>query len=118
MHLKLENLPVLMEAPGTKMLVQKGWGGMAAAYYEMQATDSRPMMKGMPHDSCPCPHWGYVLKGSMQLIYDDGTTETVSEGDIFYFPEGHNGVSTGEICWIEFSPEEELQKVFDHLAKK
>ena len=118
MHLKLENLPVSMEAPGTKMHLKTGWGGMAVAYWKVRAVDSRPMLKGLPHDSCPCPHWGYILKGSMEIIYDDGKTETVSEGDVFYLPAGHNGVSSNELIWIEFSPEKELQTVFEHLAKK
>jgi hypothetical protein len=118
MHLKPENLPVSMEAPGTKMHLQTGWGDMAVAYWKMQTVDSRPMLKGLPHDSCPCPHRGYVLKGSMQIIYDDRETETVSEGNVFYLPAVHNAVSSDEIIWIEFSPEKELQIVFEHLAKK
>ena len=118
MHLKLEDLPVFMEAPGTKMLMQPGWGDMAVAYYEMPGTDSKPMLKGLPNDSCPCPHWGYMIKGSLQITYDDGTVETISAGDVFYMPSGHNGFSNEEIVWIEFSPEKELKQVFDHLVKK
>ena len=118
MHTELEKLPVALEAPGTKMHMQTGWGGMAVAYNVMPGVDSRPMLKGLPGDSCPCPHWGYMIKGSMQVIYNDGTTETVSAGEVFYLPEGHNALSAGEIAWIEFSPEKELQQVFAHLAKK
>jgi hypothetical protein len=118
MHSKLENLPVFMEAPGTKMQMRDGWGGMAVAYNVMPAMDSAPMLKGLPNDSCPCPHWGYMLKGSMHLRYDDGTEESVKAGEVFYLPAGHNARSDGEMAWIEFSPEKELKQVFDHLAKK
>jgi hypothetical protein len=118
MHCKLQNLPVAVEGPGTKMHMQTGWGGMAVAYNVMPGADSRPMLKGMPNDSCPAPHWGYLIKGSMKMIYDDGTEETISAGDVFYMPAGHNGISTEELEWIEFSPEKELQQVFAHLAKK
>ena len=52
------------------------------------------------------------------MIYDDGTKETISAGDVFYLPAGHNAKSDEEIAWIEFSPEKELKQVFDHLAKK
>ncbi len=117
MHCKLEDLPVTMEAPGTKMCMQSGWGGMAVAYNVMPGADSRPMLKGLPNDSCPAPHWGYMLKGSMLIKYDDGTEETVTAGDVFYMPAGHNGISGEEIAWIEFSPEKELKIVFDHMAK-
>ena len=118
MHSKLEDLPLSMEAPGTKMHMQTGWGGMAVAYNVMPVTDSRPMLKGLPNDSCPAPHWGYMIKGSMQITYDDGTEETIGAGDVFYMPAGHNALSNEEIVWIEFSPEKELKQVFDHLAKK
>jgi hypothetical protein len=118
MHSKLEKLPVTMEAPGTKTHMQPGWGGMAVAYWVMSGVDSRPMLMGLPNNSCPCPHWGYMLKGTMHLTYDDGTKETVSAGDLFYMPAGHNATSDTEIAWIEFSPEKELKQVFDHLAKK
>ena len=84
----------------------------------MTDADLAPMLKGLPNDSCPCPHWGYLIKGSMHITYDDGTEETVSAGEVFYFPAGHNGVSTEEVEWFEFNPEKELKQVFDHLAKK
>jgi hypothetical protein len=29
-----------------------------------QDIDSTPLLKGLPDDSCPCPHWGYVLQFS------------------------------------------------------
>jgi len=118
MHLKLEDLPLYMESPETKMRMQTGWGGMAVAYWMMPGTDSRPMLKGLPNDSCPAPHWGYMIKGSLYITYDDGTVETISAGDVFYMPAGHNGFSNEEIVWIEFSPEKEIKQVFDHLAKK
>ncbi|MCX6253922.1 MAG: hypothetical protein NTV31_05525 [Bacteroidia bacterium] len=118
MHILKEKLPVAMEAPGTKMRLQMGLGGMAVAYNEMPPMDSAPMLKGLPNDSCPCPHWGYMLKGSMNLRYDDGTEETVKAGEVFYLPAGHNASSDKKIAWIEFSPEKELKEVFDHLGKK
>jgi hypothetical protein len=27
--------------------------------------DGTPLLKGLPGDACPCPHWGYVLKGRL-----------------------------------------------------
>jgi hypothetical protein len=118
MHSKLEKLPVAMDAPGLKLHMQPGWGGMTVTYWVTKGVDSRPMLKGLPNDSCPCPHWGYLLKGSLTIKYDDGSEETVKAGDIFYFPPGHNGISGEEVEWLEFNPEKELNKVLDHMAKK
>ena len=73
MHYKLENLPVIIEAPGTKMQVQHGLGNMAVAYNEFPPMPLTPnLLEGLPNDSCPCPHWGYMLKGSMHIRYDGG----------------------------------------------
>jgi hypothetical protein len=118
MHSKLEKLPSAMEGPGTKMLMQPGWGGLTVAYWEMPGVDSRPMLKGLPNDCCPSPHWGYMIKGSMEIVYDNGTGETVNAGDVFYFPAGHNAIAGKEVAWLEFSPEKELKQVLDHLAVK
>jgi len=119
MHYALENLPVIIEAPGTKMQVQHGLGNMAVAYNEFPPMPLTPnLLEGLPNDSCPCPHWGYMLKGSMHIIYDGGEEELVQAGEVFYFPAGHVGWSDEESAWLEFSPEKELNTVMDHIGKK
>ena len=119
MHFKLENLPVIVEAPGTKMQIQHGLGNMAVAYNEFPPMPQSPnLLEGLPNDSCPCPHWGYMLKGSMHIRYDDGEEELVKAGEVFYFPAGHTGWSEEEVAWIEFSPEKEMNMVMDHIGKK
>lgn len=118
MHIKLENLPVMMEAPGTKMCIQDGLGGMGVGYYEMPAMKDTSLFEGLPNNSCHCPHWGYMLKGSMHLRYDSGDEETVHVGEVFYFPAGHIGWSEEETAWIEFSPEKEMKEVLAHVGRK
>jgi uncharacterized cupin superfamily protein len=118
MHSKLEELPVAMDAAGARTHLQQGLGGMTVAFWKMSRVDSRPMLKGLEHDCCPCPHWGYMIKGKMRVIYQDGNEETVSAGDIFYFPAGHNGIADEEVEWLEFSPEKELSQVMEHIAKQ
>ena len=49
--------------------------------------DATPLMKGLPGDRCPCPHWGYVLKGRITYRFDDHD-EIVEAGDAFYVPPG------------------------------
>ena len=71
--------------------------------------DATPLMKGLPDDRCPCPHWGYVFKGKMTARYAD-RDEVYAAGDAFYSPPGHiqfaNEPGT-EFVW--FSPSEELR---------
>src|SRR3954454_13627029 len=33
--------------------------------------DASPLLKGLPDDSCPCPHWGYVIKGRLTYRFAD-----------------------------------------------
>ena len=119
MHCKLENLPLISEAPGTKMQLQDGLGDMAVAYYEFPAIPQSPnLLEGLANDNCPCPHWGYMLKGSMHIRYGSGEEEVVQAGEVFYFPSGHIGWAEEAVAWLEFSPEEELKKVMAHVGKK
>jgi hypothetical protein len=119
MHCTLENLPVIIDAAGTKMQVQHGLGNMAVGYNEFPAMPKTPnLLEGLPNDSCPCPHWGYMLKGSVHIRYDDGEEEVVRAGEVFYYPPGHVGWSDEETAWIEFSPEKEMNMVMEHIGKK
>jgi hypothetical protein len=119
MHFKPENLPVVIVAPGTKMQIQRGLGNMAVGYNEFPPMPKTPnLLEGLPNDSCPCPHWGYMLKGSIHISYDDGEEELVRAGEVFYYPPGHVGWSDEESAWIEFSPEKEMNMVMDHIGKK
>lgn len=37
--------------------------GLSVGHVVLPAgADLRPATKGLPHDLCPCPHWGYMIK--------------------------------------------------------
>jgi len=82
-----------------------------------QDIDATPLLKGLPEDKCPCPHWGYVLKG--RLTYRVGDSEEVFlAGDAFYLPPGHIPIGNepgSEL--MQFSPAEELRRVTDTIMK-
>ncbi len=119
MHSKVENIPLASKVAGMEMHLLPGCGGMLIAFNRTTAAgDSRPVLKDLPNGSCPVPHWGYVIHGSMKVIYDDGSEETVSKGDAFYIPPGHNGISDSGTVWIEFSPEKEMGMMAELMAKK
>ena len=92
------------------------WEDMDTSYAEWAAgTDLTPLFKGLPDDKCPCPHWGYVLKGSVHLGYTDGTRETVTAGDAFYFPPGHAVWTDEDAALILFAPNQEHTEVIAHV---
>ena len=62
MHASRDQLPILFggDAAGIR---GADWGELRASVVSIPAgTDLTPLMKGLPGDRCPCPHWGYVLK--------------------------------------------------------
>ena len=50
--------------------------------------DLAPLLKGLPGNSCQCPHWGYVTAGRLTVRYSD-REEVIEPGDAFYTPPGH-----------------------------
>jgi hypothetical protein len=113
----ITDLPALMDAPGA-MLRATPWGGMNCAYAEFGAgTDLAPVLQGLPDDMCPCPHWGYLLRGAIRVRYTDGREEVLRAGELFYLPAGHTAVFEEDTAFVEFSPERENALVLDHVSR-
>ena len=105
MHKTLGELPVT-------------WGGLTANYFEAPGgTDFTPLLKGLPNDLCHCPHWGYIVKGSIHVRYADGTEEAVKAGEVFYWPVGHTEWTDEDSAWIDFNPEKEYAELLAHVSK-
>jgi quercetin dioxygenase-like cupin family protein len=68
------------------------------------------MFDGLPGDSCPCPHWGFVFRGKITVTYAD-REEVYLAGDAFYMPPGHvPGAEIGSE-FVQFSPSHALAEV-------
>ncbi len=93
------------------------WGGQLVRHLTLPpGADFTPLFKGLPDDRCQCAHWGYVLSGSIHLRYADGSEETSSAGDLYYWPGGHTGWTDEGVTFIEFSPADELRPVLEHVG--
>ena len=119
MKMRIEDVPVIMEGPGTVMRRQTGLGNLDFGYIELpEGADFAPLLEGLSNNSCGCPHWGYILQGEFRISYDDGKEETLTEGDIFYLPPGHTAAVESDLKCIMFSPDEMHGEVLDHALKK
>ena len=78
--------------------------------------DATPLLKGLPGDSCQCPHWGYVLEGRVTFRFADHE-EVFEAGDAFYLPPGHIPIVQAGAAYVQFSPSEDLRAVAEAMAR-
>jgi hypothetical protein len=89
------------------------WGDLLVEFETFPAgLDTAPLLKGLPDDRCPCPHWGYVFKGRFVVRYA-GHEETVSAGEAFYMAPGHAPLFLEDTEMFELSPAAELRQVLE-----
>ena len=78
--------------------------------------DHAPLFKGLPGDSCQCPHWGYVIEGRLAFRYGDDE-EVYEAGDAFYAPPGHVPVAQEGTEYVQFSPAAELKETSEAIQR-
>jgi hypothetical protein len=93
-----------------------GFGALAGEYFSLaEGTDMAPLLRGLEGDACPVPHWGYMLSGAVVVTYTNGTQETCSATDLFYWPPGHSVRVVDDAEVILFSPHLKHAQVMDHM---
>ena len=125
MHIAKDDVPVKINVPGavarqeTDFGDASGYSKISGEYFSLGAgTDLAELLHGLEGDLCQCPHWGYVLEGSITATYTNGEEESVSKGDLFYWPPGHTVKANAESELILFSPQAEHSQVMDHILEK
>ena len=120
-----ESIPVKFAVPGatarqlTDFGDATGYGAIGGEYFSLAAgTDIAPLLQGLDGDTCHAPHWGYVIAGELVVDYTDGTVDTCSGSDIFYWPPGHSVRVVEDAEVILFSPQAEHTNVLDHMVAK
>lgn len=118
MHEAADTMPAAIDIEGVSVR-GKTYGEMMVGKLKLaKGSDLAPVLAGLPHDHCQCPHWGYVIEGEIAVTYQDGTTETVSAGDLYYWPPGHVLRFTADTTYVEFSPAAEMSAVLTHVKAK
>ena len=126
MHVQKEKVDVKMEIPGAAVLRQQlnfgdmtGYGKISAEYFTLAAgVDTTPLFQGLEGNLCPCPHWGFVLRGQITTTDRNGGRETVQANDLFYWPPGHNVKIDADAEIVMFSPQHEHSHVISHMIEK
>ena len=114
LHVNLDDFPKDGMLP-----VIYGWGGMAVDINKAPAgSDFTPLLEGLENDKCQVPHWGYVIEGSVNIIFQDGTEEVFAAGEAFFMKPGHTAVVLEDLLLVSFSPEEHMHELVDHINEK
>jgi hypothetical protein len=116
MHANEDQLTIELEV-GEIVTRGEEWGGQIVRHLTLPpGADFRPLLEGLPGDVCDCAHWGYVINGSIQVQYTDGSVEMNRAGDVYYWPGGHTGWTDEGVRFVEFSPAAELRPVLEHIG--
>lgn len=110
-----QDVPLVIEGNGVEVRLQEIGGGMSTSFIRLpQGTDLGPALVGLPGDACQCPHWGYLLKGSLRMRTADGD-HVYRAGQAVYWAPGHVPVALEDTEYVDFSPTEEFTRVVDHI---
>ncbi|MEQ8840502.1 MAG: hypothetical protein RIB98_05945 [Acidimicrobiales bacterium] len=122
MRISKSDIPTKIDVPGAVARQARDFGdpsafsSLGAEYFSLAAgTDIAPLLAGLVDDACHAPHWGFMLSGQVVVNYTDGTEETCSSQDLFYWPAGHSVRVTDDAEVILFSPQTEHTAVMDHM---
>lgn len=125
MRIAKEQVDVRMQVPGAVIRQRRdfgdatGYGKISGEFFTLSAgVDTTPLFEGLEGNLCQCPHWGYVLSGAITTTDAKGLTESVADGDLFYWPPGHNVHVDSDAEIVMFSPQHEHSHVIDHMKAK
>ncbi|MCJ7652473.1 MAG: hypothetical protein MUO75_02090 [Actinobacteria bacterium] len=114
---KRTDLSTRVEAEGIEIRTKEA-GGMTIGWGRLsKGVDLSPATKGLPDDLCPCPHWGYVIKGKLRMKMKDGSSD-YEAGQAFYFGPGHAPEALEDTEYVDFSPTAEVEKVIAYLTRQ
>ena len=115
-RLPRDEVPVAIEGDGVELRIRDA-GGLTVSFVRLPAgANLAPALKGLPGDLCPCPHWGYMLKGRVRMRTAEGPREYPA-GEAFYWGPGHAPEALVDSEYVDFSPTEDFHRVIDHIKK-
>ena len=113
--LNTEQLAVRVKGNGVDFRT-KGVGELTMSWVKLEkGVDLSGATVGLPDDLCPCPHWGYMIKGKLRMKTKDGDAEFAA-GEAFYWGPGHAPKALEDAEYVDFSPTDDLEKVIAHLT--
>ena len=70
-----QDVPIVIDGDGVEVRMREE-GDLTVSFVRLPAgANLAPALKGLPDDLCPCPHWGYMLKGRLRMHTKDGSRD-------------------------------------------
>ena len=92
-------------------------GDLTVSFVRLPAgANLAPALRGLPDDLCPCPHWGYMLKGRVRMHTKD-EPQDFEAGEVFYWAPGHAPEALEDAEYVDFSPTEQFRRVISHITQ-
>ena len=94
------------------------WGDLEVGFTTTGPGDHTAAYQGLPGGVCPCPHYGYVFKGTVRCVYpeSDFPDEVAAAGDVYFFRPGHYLVYEEDASEVlEWNPADALQFLMDNI---
>lgn len=79
-------------------------------------TDFGPAVEGLPHNACPCEHWGYVISGRMDITTHEGAEHSYRGGDAFHLLPGHMPSFPEDTEWLDYSPRHQVEMLLENMG--
>jgi hypothetical protein len=103
-----DNTELAIDLQGVGQQYRAEAGGMTVALESWGAgLDTGEMFAGLPGGACSEPHWGYCLKGSVTVRYNEGAHETIRAGEAYFLRPGHNVHVDEDTEFVEFTRADE-----------
>jgi hypothetical protein len=104
------------EGPGTEWRGELEGYTVSIVHVDADA-DLTELLKGLPGDQCPSPHWGYVLAGRLWFRNGKGE-ESFGPGDAYYVAPGHTSGADAGSEFVVFSPGDVMAGVEAHMMRR
>ena len=99
----VEQLPLVFEDGLTEGRLAN-WGELTVTYERWQGPqDLSSLHRGLPNDRCQSPHWGYLLRGQLRVLFPD-KEKVIQSGQAFYLAPDHSLIVNQDAEVIHFSP--------------
>jgi hypothetical protein len=109
-----EDVPVAIEGDGVELRLLEA-GGLTLGFVRLpRGANLAPLLRGLPDDLCPCPHWGYMISGRVRM-HTTGDPVDFAAGEAFYWGPGHAPEALEDSEYVDFSPTDQFMAVIDHV---